>query len=87
MRNTSSHMVHFRHAPVGHFNPSPSHALVVVVVIMIAMLFVMSVAILRVDDHFVVAVVLFVVMGVLGLSVNPAARRREDKISNQEHVL
>jgi hypothetical protein len=56
----------------------------VVVIVMIVMV---PIAVLGVDDHFVVAVVLFVVMGVLGLSVNPAARRREDEISNEQHVL
>ena len=54
--------------------------------IVIVMIVMVPVIVLSVDDHLVVAAVLLV-MRMIGLSVNPAARRREDKISNQEHVL
>ncbi|HEX7451143.1 MAG TPA: hypothetical protein VF294_02620 [Polyangiaceae bacterium] len=60
---------------------------VVVVVVLFVVLFVMPIAVLGVDDHFVVAMVLFVVMGMLRLGVNPTRRRRESEISKREHVL
>ena len=57
------------------------------IMIMIMMLFVMPIAVLGVDDHFVVVMVLFVVMGMVGLGVDPTRRRRESEISHCEHVL
>jgi len=44
----------------------------VVIVVVIAVLFVMTVTVLGMDDHFVVVAVLCVVMRLVGLGVNPA---------------
>ena len=76
-------MMHFDHAHMGHFIAGllPAAHLVVMVVVVVAMLFVMPVVILGVDDHFVMVVVLFV-MGVVGFRVNPASRRGENEICN-----
>lgn len=54
--------------------------------VVIVMIVVVPVIVLSVDNHLVVAAV-FLVVGVIGLSMNPTARRREDQISNQEYVL
>ena len=61
--------------------------LVVMIVIVIMVFFVVPIAVFGVDDHFFVFMVLFVMMGVVGLGVNPTCRRRESEISNREHVL
>jgi hypothetical protein len=67
--------------------PSALPHLVVVVVIVIAVLFMMPIAVLGMNDHFFMFAVLFVMMRMFGLSVNPAGCRREDEISNREYVL
>lgn len=54
---------------------------------MIAVLFMMPIAVLGMNDHFFMFAVLFVMMRMFGLSVNPAGCRREDEISNREYVL
>ena len=69
-RNTSSHTRFCRHS-MWLF----ARTLVVMIVIMVMVLFVVTVAVFRVNDHFFVFVVLFVVMGMVGLGVNPTCCR------------
>jgi steroid 5-alpha reductase family enzyme len=57
------------------------------VVIVIVVIFVMPIAVLGVDDHLFMIMMFLVMMWVIGLSVNPAARRRESEISNRHHQL